>query len=151
ARADRSAEGEDVRFCPALVEGDLDRPLVDGLGLAHELVQAAVVEDAVAMLVDVDSVRVTRRVAVEQDAERDRVARLAREHQMSVACVETEGDAAARPLKRDVLCAGRPLAGEAPLVEPQVLRGGHSLAAGVAEICLGRAQVAPVRLRLYAE
>src|SRR4051794_31571504 len=61
---------------------------------------------------------------------------------MRVARVEAIGDAAARLCQRDVLPADRPAAGQRPAV---------SLAAGVAEIRLGRAQVVPVGLRLHSD
>ena len=74
--------------------------------MPHELVQAAVVEDATALLVDVDAVRTARSIAVEQDTEWDRLTRVARENEMRIARVEAEADAAVRPFKRDFLRAG---------------------------------------------
>ena len=50
------AERERVRLGAGLEEGDLQRPLADRVVLAHELVQAAVAEHAVAVLVDVHAV-----------------------------------------------------------------------------------------------
>lgn len=49
-------EGERVRLGARLEEGDLQRPVADRVVLAHELVQAAVAESAVADFVDVDAV-----------------------------------------------------------------------------------------------
>jgi hypothetical protein len=46
-------ECERVRFGAGLEEGDLERPLADRVVLAHELVQAAVPEQADSVLVDV--------------------------------------------------------------------------------------------------
>jgi hypothetical protein len=50
------AECERVRFGAGLEEGDLERPLADHVVLAHELVKAAVPEQAVPVFVDVDAV-----------------------------------------------------------------------------------------------
>src|SRR5437763_271185 len=47
---------EHVRLRAGLKEGDLQRPLADPLALARELVETAVPEQAVAVLVDVDAV-----------------------------------------------------------------------------------------------
>ncbi len=49
-------ERENVCFGAGFVERDLERPLVDRFVLACELVEAAVAEHAVAVLVDVDAV-----------------------------------------------------------------------------------------------
>src|SRR3954447_7335767 len=67
------AECERVRLRAGLIERDLERPLADGVVLAHELVHAAVLEQPVAAVVDVDAVRRTRRLAVERDVERNRL------------------------------------------------------------------------------
>jgi hypothetical protein len=50
------AERERVRLRAGLEERDLQRPLADSVVLTHELVQAAVPEQAVPVLVDVDAV-----------------------------------------------------------------------------------------------
>jgi hypothetical protein len=50
------AEREHVRLDAGLEERDLQRPLADPVVLAHELVQAAVPEQAVPLLVDVYAV-----------------------------------------------------------------------------------------------
>ena len=49
----RLPEREDVRLRARLDEGDLQRPLVDRVVLANQLVEAAVAEKAVPLLVDV--------------------------------------------------------------------------------------------------
>jgi hypothetical protein len=49
-------EREHVRLGAVLEEGDLQRPLADRVVLAHELIQPAVPEQAVAVLVDVHAV-----------------------------------------------------------------------------------------------
>src|SRR5262249_47033996 len=63
--------------------------------------------------------------------------------------MEAVEDAPAGGLEHHVLASDRPLAGERPVVEPQPLaRLGLMLAARVAEVRLGRAEVLPVGLRL---
>ena len=52
----RLPERERVRLGAGLEERDLQRPLADRVVLAHELVQAAVLEQAVSVLVDVHAV-----------------------------------------------------------------------------------------------
>src|SRR6185312_9783602 len=79
-----------------------------------------------------------------------------REHEMRVAGVEAVRDATAGPVEYDALTPDRPLAGEGPVVEAQPLEKGvgaavvEALAAGVAQIGLGRAQLLPVGLGLHA-
>src|SRR5215208_3831480 len=68
-------ECERVGMGAGLEEGDLQGPLADGVVLAHELVHAAVAKDAVAVRVDVHARRRARRLAVEQEVERDRLLR----------------------------------------------------------------------------
>src|SRR6266542_725094 len=72
---------------------------------------------------------------------------------MRVARVEAVGDASAGLVEHDVLTSVRPLAGQRPVVQAQVLRAriGAVLAARRAEIRLGRPEVVPVGLRLHAE
>ena len=48
-------EGECVRLGAGLVEGDLERSLADPVMLAYKLIQAAVPNHAVSVLVDVDT------------------------------------------------------------------------------------------------
>ena len=62
---------------------------------AHELVEAALAEHAVAGLVGVGAVRRARRLAVQQHAERDRLATGAGQDEVRVAGMEPEGDAPA--------------------------------------------------------
>jgi hypothetical protein len=50
------SERECVRLGAGLEDGDLERPLADSVVLAHELVQVAVSEQPVPVLVDVDAV-----------------------------------------------------------------------------------------------
>ena len=87
--------------------------------LAHELAQAAVPEQAVAVFVDVDAVRRAGGLAVEEHAEGGWLSRCAKQHEMRVAGVEPVGDAPAGLVEPDTLAPDRPLAGQGPVVEPQ--------------------------------
>jgi len=57
-----------------------------------------------------------------EHAEGNRLARSGREHELRVAPVETDGDASPGPVEHDTLTPDRPLAGERPVVEAQILR-----------------------------
>ena len=87
--------------------------------MPHELVQAALAEQALPGLVDVDPVRAARGLAVEEHAKGNRLSRSGRQHEMRVARVEPVGDAPAGLVEPDTLAPDRPLAGQGPVVEPQ--------------------------------
>ena len=99
----------------------LQRPLSDRVVLAHDLVQAAVPEQAVPTLVDVHAVGPPRCLAVEEHAERNRLSRSGRQHEMRVARVEPVGGAPTGLVEHDILPPDRPLAGEGPVVQGQAL------------------------------
>src|SRR5512133_2436449 len=115
----RLPEREDICGRAGLEESDLQRPLADRVVLAHELVQAAVPEQAVAVLVDIHAVRGAGSLAVEEHPKRNPLARFGSEHEMRVARVEAEGDAAAGLVENDILAPDRPLASEGPVVQRQ--------------------------------
>src|SRR5688500_12383352 len=79
------SEREGVRLGARVEERDLQRPLVHRVVLAHELVHAAVPEQAVPVLVDVYAARRARRLAVEEHTEGNRLLRCSRQHEMRVA------------------------------------------------------------------
>jgi hypothetical protein len=85
--------------------------------LAYELVHAAFPDQAVAVSVDIDAVRRARSLAVEEDAEGNRLVRPRGQHEVRVPGVEPVGDASGGLIECDMLAADRPLAGEGPLVE----------------------------------
>lgn len=111
--------------------------------LAHELIHPRVLEEAVAVRVDVHARRWARTLTVEAHAERDRLARASGQDRVRVACVKPEGDTAAGPPEHDPLGPDRPFTVEPPSVEPQGLVG-QALAARVPEIGLGRVELVPV-------
>ena len=89
--------------------------------LEYELVQAAVPEHAGSLRVDVDARRQSRRFAHEEYTERDLLSRCGRQHDMSVARMEPDGDAATSLVYDDVLAPDRPVAGKPPVVDLQLL------------------------------
>lgn len=66
--------------------------------LPDELVKAAVDQCPVSVLVDIRTVRAAGRLAIQEHAEGDRVPTSGGQHEVRVACVEPEGDAAASPV-----------------------------------------------------
>src|SRR6185312_1585683 len=136
-------EREAVGLGARLEEGDLEHAPADLAGLPYELVHAAVLQNAVPVLVRVHPVRRAQRLAVEEHAEGDRIVLPGRHHEVRVARVEAEADAAARLVEHDGLALGGPLPAERPIV--------GALAARPAEIRLGRAQMVPVGLGLVPD
>jgi hypothetical protein len=124
----------------------------DAIVLADELVHARVLEYAVAVLVDVDAVRQVGRLPVEAHAERDRVARSSRQHDVRIARVKPKGDGPAGPVERQVLGPDGPFAVECPAVEAQAFGTlvGRAHSAFVAEVCLRGEQLVPVGSSLHA-
>src|SRR6516162_7547681 len=124
-------EREHVRLGAGLVERDLESPVAHLAVLPHELVQAPLLEQPVAVLVDIDAVRGAGSLAVDQHAEGNRRVRSGRQYEMRVARVEAVGDAPAVPVEHNILPPDRPLAGEGPVVEPEAL--GELVAAAFVE------------------
>ena len=74
---------------------------VDRVRLAYELVEAALSENAVAFVVDVDAVCRAWGLAIEEHTEGNRPAPSGRQDEVGVA-VESEGDGSAALIKDDV-------------------------------------------------
>src|SRR5262245_50658972 len=91
----RLTECERVGLGAGLEERDPKRSLTDGVRLADELVEAALAENAVALLVDVLAVGRARRLVVEENLERDRPTVAGREDEVGVTSVEAEADCTA--------------------------------------------------------
>src|SRR4051812_7536668 len=107
-RVSSLSERERVGLGAGLEECDLQRPLADRGVLAHQLVQAALPEQAVPVLVYIHAVRRARSLAVEAHAEGNRLSCFRRQDEMRVTGVEAVGDAPAGLGERDVLTRNRP-------------------------------------------
>ena len=85
--------------------------------LAHQLIQPAIPEQAVPVLIDVHAVGWAGSPAVEEHVVGNWLLYSWREHEMRVACVEPVGDGPAGPLECDILTLDRPLTSEGPIVQ----------------------------------
>ncbi len=134
-KARTGANGRDVRLANGLAErehegldarvgkDDLERPVGDRSALADQLVEPLLSDRPVALLVDVEAVRLSGRLAVDEHAERHRAASRARAHdEVDVASVEAERDPSVRAVEDTGTTCECPLAGERPLVEPERVR-----------------------------
>src|SRR5688572_10929188 len=116
----RSAERQAVRLGAWVEELDLDEALVDRVRLADELIQALVGQRAVARLVDVETVRRARRLAIEQHPETHGCSSGCRAHdQVGIAGLEPERDTPAALVQHRGVLRDRPVADGRPLVEPE--------------------------------
>src|SRR3954471_12002447 len=141
------AEREDVRAHARSEERNLEGALGDGAGLEDELVHPRLGNDALAGLVDVDAVGITRRLTVEPQGEANRGSRRRRrEDQVEVARLEAVRDRTGGRLEHGVLLAHRPRAAEGPVVERECVSApvAAALAAGVADVGLRGPQGVPV-------
>src|SRR5262245_33491653 len=152
------SERERVRLRVGLEERDLKSALADRTCLAHQLVEASLSEHAIPRRVDVQTVRLTRGLTVDEHPKRNGFVCPGSQHEVCVAGFEAEGDAPSGLAERDFLAPDRPLAREPPGVEVQPLGelvrvtfighgavpGREPLAASVANVGLRRAQVGPV-------
>ncbi len=119
------AEGERVGLSARVGKGDFEGALGDRSRLADELVQPWLGDHAVPLGIHVDTVPGAGRLPVEAHLEPDRVGAPGRSHDhVQVAGMEAAGDLAAPGVQRDRLFAHRPVAGQGPLVEPQLRRRG---------------------------
>ena len=146
-------------------EGDLEGALGDRAGLADELVQPRFGDRAVALVVDIGSVRGSRRLPVDAYAEpHGRPSRCRSHDQVQVAGVEAVGDPPLGLIEHDGLRLYRPVPDRGPMVESQprgsgvavrriqdrIIGRGEVLGAFVAEVVLGRPQAVPVGGSLHA-
>ena len=84
----------------------------------HELIEAVIGDDAIALGVGVHSMTFSRSLAVDGDAKANRFAASRwSEHKMQIAGMKTERDLAARRVQYGELFAIDPTAGERPLVQ----------------------------------
>jgi hypothetical protein len=115
------AECKHVRLGAGLEESDLECPVVDRVVLAHELVEAAVSEHAVSVLVDVDAARGAWSLAVQEHAKANLLGGWWDKDEMGVTHVKPVGDAATGAVELDVLARDRPFTSQGPVVDGQLL------------------------------
>jgi hypothetical protein len=94
---------------------------VDRVVLAHELVEAAVSEHAVSVLVDVDAARGAWSLAVQEHAKANLLGGWWDKDEMGVTHVKPVGDAATGAVELDVLARDRPFTSQGPVVDGQLL------------------------------
>src|SRR5256885_15321651 len=115
-----SSEREHERLDSGVEELDFEQPVADPRGLADQLIRPLVVRNAVAVVVDVDTVRAPGRLAVETDPESHSRVRGRRPHdEMKVTGMEAIRDGAAWRIETRGNGADRPVACERPLVATQ--------------------------------
>src|ERR1700691_2017515 len=101
---------------------DLERMVADLAGLAHELVEPPLRDDAQTFGVGIRAVALARRLSVDRHAEVDRRAAGSRaEDEMQIAGVKAVGDASALFVENRAPAADRPIARHAPFVEARRL------------------------------
>src|SRR5262249_22610450 len=94
--------------------------ILDRRGLSNELVHPRLIESSVSFAIDVSTVGVTWRLAIDQNAKSNaRAPRPGAHDQMQVPRVERIGDLAARAVEDCGFAAYRPAALERPGIEPQ--------------------------------
>jgi hypothetical protein len=107
------------------LELDLELPVSDGLGLPDQLIHPRFGYRALALVVDVDSVRDARRLSIDQHAESHRSSPSRRpHHEMEIAGVKAVHNPSAGPFQRGGLDPNGPIPGESPVIEPEPRWGG---------------------------
>jgi hypothetical protein len=107
------------------LELDLELPVSDGLGLPDQLIHPRFGYRALALVVDVDSVRDARRLSIDQHAESHRSSPSRRpHHEMKIARMKAVDDPSAGLVQRGSLDPHRPIANESPVIKPESRRGG---------------------------
>jgi hypothetical protein len=103
----------------SIEELDLDVPVGNGAPLADELVQPRLNDSPIAIVINVEPMRIARRLAVDSYAEPSRrPSGRWPQHQVHIAGVAAVPDAAVRGVQYGSLLLQGPLADERPLVEP---------------------------------
>src|SRR6266550_2959232 len=122
------SEREAVGLHAGVEEFDFERSILDLARLADQLISPLLASRPLAMGIDVASVHRGSHFAVDEDAKSHRVALSSTSHhQVDVAGMKAERDAAPRLDKLGGSVRDGPVAGQRPVVEPQPGRRGISV------------------------
>src|SRR5262249_926196 len=120
---------------------DLESSVLDRLRLSNQLIHSLLVDDAVAVLVHVDSVRLAGWLPIDQHSKSDgSPSRRGSHDEMEIPGVEARDDASIGRVQRGGPFPNCPIAGERPFVEPQA-RGRRVGSTGVQSQTTGRREV----------
>jgi hypothetical protein len=113
-----SAEGEGVGVDAGIKKTDHEFAVAHFAGLPDELIEAMAGDDALAVGVNIDPMRIARIPAVDRHAEAHGLAVGGRaKHEMQITRMEAIDNAAVRGTQVRMLAADRPGSDEAPLVQ----------------------------------
>ena len=97
---------------------DLESPFPDGRRLANQLVEPLLDGGAVTPVVNVESMSIARRQAIEENVKSNGGGRRgASHHQVEVSCLQLVHDAACGVVQNNSLTFEPPFAGQCPLIE----------------------------------
>src|SRR5271165_3780495 len=117
------AEREYVGLDARIEERDLKEAVGDGAPLADQLIQPLLGHYAATLVVDVESVRIDRGPAVDEDPESHSTSSRCRTHdEMKIARVESARDPPPGLVRGGGFPPDRPVAGDGPLIKAQLRR-----------------------------
>src|SRR5918992_1305114 len=158
-----STEREAISLHPRIEKLDLEESIGDGLRLPDQLVQPLFAERAVALLVNLSSVSSARRLSIDEHAKRHRQTSLGRSHhEVHVARMEPDRNPSGCLVEHCRVLGKRPDTRRGPLVQTKPRRLGivvrlvepltvwrrEAVSASIAQVCLGRSHIAPIRRHL---
>src|SRR3954454_6087494 len=107
---------------PRIEKLDLELPIGDEPRLSDQQIQPLFGNHAVPLIVNIDPVRCTRRLAVDQDTKSHGIPRHGRAHdEMKIASMETKSGPAAGLVQHGPLVPHCPITRERPMIEAQPL------------------------------
>src|SRR5438046_2979993 len=113
-----SAERESKSLHAGIEKLDLEPSISNRLRLSDQLIQPLLGNRAVALFVDIDSVRGTRRLPIDEHAKSHGRSSCHRTHdQVKIARVKAVGDPPVGFVQYDGLRLHRPIAGERPVIQ----------------------------------
>jgi hypothetical protein len=120
-----SAERERKHLHARIEKHDLELPIGDGLRLPDQLIEPLCRHRAIAVVVDIQSVRRAGRLAIEEHAKAHGSAPRGQPHdEMQITGVKTVRDAPMGLVQHRGLWLDRPLPGKRPMIAPQPRGGG---------------------------